>query len=371
MRAFASTALRTPPGRGPARTTLAGAALLGTALALAAPASAAASTGDDVLDALDRGFAALRAGNHTKARWGLERAAARLDDLTVDAPLVGGPALEEAFASDADKPYRGRPHERVLAEALLAALDIERSRCDLALPALHQAAFFDVKASRADTSDAVLVHALTLRCLVATHAGDADLARARADLRSAAGDRAGDVERAVLADDAALALDGDGPTVRADGENGERALIVPSTHPAPAGVADAVADADAAVIRLGRIGVRASLGGVARTPLSRRAGLVVWSSTAQATTVHGRPFEELLRSRSAFRSQSIRDGTGMVQKSLSTVTAAPLDARHLLAGAIWAGAGAGLTAAGAATDARADVRSVDGLFERVVLVPPK
>ena len=111
-------------------------------LLYALAAGAVDEPADTVLNELDYGFYALRLGQHAKARALLGKAVATFNDLALD-----GSALERAFASDVHKPYRGRPHERVFASAVLAALDMERGRCDLALPTLRNAAFLDVKAA--------------------------------------------------------------------------------------------------------------------------------------------------------------------------------------------------------------------------------
>ena len=344
-----------------------------TAIAMALPGCAHADAmggGDDardaVLDDLSDAFADLRSADHDGAHRSLARATAQFDDLHLD-----GGALEEALMSDADKPYRGRPFERVLAEVTLAALDIERGRCDLALPTLLQAAFLDAKANPKDASDAVVVHALTLRCLVHTKASDGDVVRARDALRTAVGatggsaDVADEVEALALRDDAALAFDGTGPSVRLDGDAGERAVIVPSTAPAPAQVLAAAVPDDAVIVRLGDATTP-----VAATPARADAfapgrGLVVWSSTAHATSVHGRPFTEVLQQRAAFRAQSLAKGRARIRAASMTTRR---DAGSALAAAYLASSGATLTALAAATDARADDRCVEGLFERIVLV---
>lgn len=327
--------------------------------------------GDPTLDALEQAFLALRDGDHDDARAWLEDATAAFDDLALE-----GTTLEKAFAADASKPYRGRPHERVLASVVLAALDIERGRCDLALPSLKNAAWLDARSDPQDTTDVALVHVLSLRCLKQLNAAAVDVERARDDLRRAlavAGSpgRAFELEALAVAPDLALAFDGEGPEVRTAGDAGERAIFVPasSTAASPTGrVEEARVPAGAVILQLG----------------TRRAvaatGLAVWSSTYQATTVQGRPFEEVLRERAAFRRRSLNEGSRLVHEGLRGVTTAVDRGRSapgadrqttlaaVLSGGAVATAGMGLAALGAATDARADLRSVTTLFERGVLL---
>lgn len=312
---------------------------------------------DDTLDDLEEAFALLRTGKHAAARKLLEDATAHFDELA----LASTP-LEQALASDASKPYRGRPHERVLASTVLAALDIERGRCDLAIPALRNAAFLDARMRPDEPSDAVLVHTLALRCLA--RAGKSDRDRAREELMRAlavTGDEArlADLETAIAGDVLVLALDGTGPTLVPEGSHGERVRTVPSTSPAAAGVEDVVVRGDDIRIRLGRGRSK----GVTR-------GLAVWSSTQQATTVGGRPYDEVLGRRAQHKTRSLADGQASFTKGATTVTDAARtgSAKGLLAGALFATTGAGLTAMGAATDARADVRYVQSLPERASLL---
>lgn len=327
--------------------------------------------GDPTLDALEQAFLALRAGDHDDARAWLEDATATFDDLALE-----GTTLEKAFAADARKPYRGRPHERVLASVVLAALDIERGRCDLALPSLKNAAWLDARSDPQDTTDVALVHVLTLRCLMQRNAAAGDVERARDDLRRAldiAGSpgRAFELEALAAAPDLALAFDGEGPEIRAAGDAGERAIFVPSsstTTSLTGRVEEAPIAADAVVVQLGD------------RPADATTGLTVWSSTYQATTVQGRPFEEVLRERAAFRRRSLNEGSRLVHEGLRDVTTAvdrgrskPVADRQttlaaILSGGAVATAGMGLAALGAATDARPDLRSVTTLFERGVLL---
>lgn len=317
---------------------------------------------DDTLDDLERAFALLRQGKHGAARRLLEGATARFDDLA----LASTP-LEQALASDASKPYRGRPHERVLAATVLAALDMERGRCDLAIPTLRNAAYLDARTRPDEASDAVLVHALALRCLERSNAGVSDRERARGELKQAlavSGDEArfAELEAVALGDVLVLVLDGAGPTIVADGAHGERARAVPSPTAAPARVATVVIPAREQVVRI-RLGIAASAHKVSQ-------GLVVWSSTQQATTIGGRPYDEVLARRAQQKTKALADGQASLQRGASTVVDASRrrDLKGLVAGALFAASGAGLGAVGAATDARADVRCVRSLFERASLL---
>jgi hypothetical protein len=70
------------------------------------------------------------------------------------------------FSPHGNVPYLGRPHERVLASILLAALDMTDGRCDLALPKLEVTEFLGSRWQAATYgTTAPLVYALMLRCL--------------------------------------------------------------------------------------------------------------------------------------------------------------------------------------------------------------
>lgn len=160
-----------------------------------APYAKATPVGDDVATAamrafpadatwvaLEQGFALLRHAQTdddvTRARDFLERAYTSFEDLRAPENF------NAAFSADADVPYRGRPHERVLAATTLALLDISRGRCDIAIPTLRSAEFLDVRWQKlAFGTDASIVYALALRCLVQSNGRPEDIARARAGLR--------------------------------------------------------------------------------------------------------------------------------------------------------------------------------------------
>ncbi|MEM7403375.1 MAG: hypothetical protein AAF310_05145 [Myxococcota bacterium] len=73
--------------------------------------------------------------------------------------------FSEMFSSDIDKPYRGRPYERVMSTVMLALLDMLQHRPDMALPALADAEFLSARwKSFAFGTDSPLIYALMLRC---------------------------------------------------------------------------------------------------------------------------------------------------------------------------------------------------------------
>ncbi len=308
----------------------------------------AAATTDPTLFDVERAFQLLHdPKQHARARAALVRATARFDDQSLD-----GSDLEKAFASDVHKPWRGRPHERVLAHVVLAALEMERGRCDLALPSLKSAAFYDAKANAGDDTDAVVVHALTLRCL--RELGDAADDAAAQD---AAKHLADDVKAIVLDPQARLVLEGRGPTVERRGAQGEDVVVV--ARSANDGVNDDKDDEDdePAVIRLG---MRA-----ARGAFDLRGGVVVWDSLQQATTVSGRPFSKVLAERARFKSNN----QSAAQQNLAA-SQSQLRGGDVVKAAGNFGFGAGFAALAAATDARADDRCVDALPGTLRLVAP-
>ncbi|MDP2340681.1 MAG: hypothetical protein Q8O67_06975 [Deltaproteobacteria bacterium] len=291
---------------------------------------------DPVLRDLEGAFVALEGAHprgHALARRLLVRATAVFEDTQLD-----GSDVEKAFASDRKKPYRGRPHERVLAHVVLAALEMERGRCDLALPSLKSAAFFDLKSKVGEDSDAVVVHALLLRCLIALKGTDAEIQAAR----DAVDD---DVAAAVLRPGALLVLRGRGPRFAARGSRGETVVAEPRDDD----------DGAAIVIGLGRSAHKRS-----------RVEIAVWSSFEQATSIRGRPFDKVLAERARFASSTSSSG----QRNLDDGGRRLVQARSradVVAGGLFAVAGAGMLSMASLTDARADDRFVDALPGRAAL----
>ena len=86
--------------------------------------------------------------------------------------------FNQVFSSDVDKPYRGRPHERVLTTVMLALLDMLHNRPEMALPALVDAEFLSARwKTFAFGTDAPLVYALMLRCQQQLQAPEQDKKR--------------------------------------------------------------------------------------------------------------------------------------------------------------------------------------------------
>lgn len=315
---------------------------------------------DDTLHDLERAFALIRKGKgkHAAARKLLERAVQRFDDLAMESTPI-----EIAFESDARKPYRGRPHERVLAAAVLAALDIERDRCDLAIPTLRNAAWLDARARPSDPSDAVLVHALALRCMERANMSASDKARVSDDLMAALKvtkeeKRFNEIVVLATRDSLVLELAGTGPTVVPEGAYGERVRVVAGA--------------------LGGEPVRIKLG---RSKAKKRddsdvrdVRALVWSSTTQATTVSGRPYDEVLAKRAQKKSAHDADASAQWSRArehgAGAVRGGKVDPKQALAGALFATTSVAFASLANATDARADARYVHALFETATLASP-
>lgn len=91
--------------------------------------------------------------------------------------------FSEAFSADADTPYRGRPHERVLTAMMLGIMDMSRGRYDMALPSLKNAEFLDARWQPMPYgSDAPMVYALMVRSLKMIGASAQDRERAHQGL---------------------------------------------------------------------------------------------------------------------------------------------------------------------------------------------
>jgi hypothetical protein len=335
------------------------------ALLLAVSCSVAAHAGDAVLFDVDEAFALLGSDSaraHAQARARLERAARAFDDLSPDED-----PLRAAFLGDRTKPWRGRTFERVLSLVTLAALDIERHRCDLALPALKTAALHDARVDVEHKSDAVVVHALLLRCLAdgdehTARGTDDEIASARRMLKDVVGNaaEARRIERFACDPAARLVFMGFGPSFHADGAHGEHLTVRPGDE----------GDGVAAVIALGPRAQRNDL------DLDLAGAAVVWSSNAQATTTRGRPWERVLAERAAAKDALTARGSARVAQGLapssssSSSSSSSHGARAWLGRGLAAVGGAGLLATAAVLDARADDRSVPHLPGRALLVAP-
>jgi hypothetical protein len=107
-------------------------------------------------------------------------------------------------------------------------------------------------------------------------------------------------------------------------------------------------------------------------------GIALWSSWQQATTVDGRPFDEVLAKRAALKDSSERQGRRLADTSMASLKTAletapkNTSARNgaLVNAGVHGVAGVAALALSGAVDARADDRAVDALFERVVLARP-
>ena len=135
---------------------------------------------DASLLAMEQGFAILREeGLHDDAA--LQTARSFLETAFYDFQNLQEPEnLNLAFTPDAEVPYKGRPHERVLTATTLALLDILKGRCDLALPTLRAAEFLDARWQPFPYgTDAPLVYTLMNYCSQKNLAADSDRQRAR------------------------------------------------------------------------------------------------------------------------------------------------------------------------------------------------
>jgi hypothetical protein len=142
----------------------------------------AAEPRDATLVELEQAFALLRRATSdddvARARSHLEQAFTSFEDLR------DPENMSVAFTVDRNTPYRGRPHERVLAATTLALTDAINGRCDLALPTLKAAEFLDVRWQRlAFGTDAAAVYALSVYCLAEANGRPEDVRRAEEGLR--------------------------------------------------------------------------------------------------------------------------------------------------------------------------------------------
>ena len=135
---------------------------------------------DASLLAMEEGFALLRSeGTHDSTLQ--KKAHGFLEKAFYDFQSLQDPEnLNLAFTADAEVPYKGRPHERVLTATTLALLDALEGRCDLALPTLRAAEFLDARWQPFPYgTDAPSVYALMLYCAQQTTVAASDLQHAR------------------------------------------------------------------------------------------------------------------------------------------------------------------------------------------------
>jgi hypothetical protein len=222
------------------------------ALLLAGCATTAGQADNRVEVLLEDAVASLAKGDEAAAREKLSAAHEAMGDLE------SAGFFDPLFRADADKPFRGAPHERVLASSLLALLDARAGRCDLAIPAAHDALREDARWSRDKVADTALPAVIGRRCAEAL-GRDEEVARFDADL-------ARDPRAAQLARARGYVL------VTPDGE--ERVL----------GASD---------------GVR----------------LEVWSTAEQRKRTRGRAFDEILGARGTTKSALARTGRTLSEGS--------------------------------------------------------
>ncbi|MEM7494674.1 MAG: hypothetical protein AAF471_00710 [Myxococcota bacterium] len=135
---------------------------------------------DAVWLAMLQGFALLRQPTvhqprtRAQARALLEQAVASFEDLR------DPDNFSVAFTSDADKPYRGRPHERVLTAITLALLDMAKGRHDMALATLRNGEFLSARWQRTAVGTTTpIIYALMLRCQHVLGSSRADIEQTR------------------------------------------------------------------------------------------------------------------------------------------------------------------------------------------------
>lgn len=93
--------------------------------------------------------------------------------------MVGPDNFSLAFSVDEDKPFRGRPYERMFAATMAGVFLMADNNCGQALPYLKNAEFLDARFQKMPFgTDAPLIYALRYRCLLERHAAKGDIAHA-------------------------------------------------------------------------------------------------------------------------------------------------------------------------------------------------
>jgi hypothetical protein len=322
---------------------------LGAVLSLSSSPSSSTSprlSDDPVLRDVEQAFGILRAnrpGAAGRARAHLTRVAAVLDDLDPTRSDVA-----RVVAGDGAAPWRGLPHERVLALLTLAALDVDAGRCDLALPTLknaehHQAraalaAGVTVAAAADANADLVLADVLRLRC---AHQDGADAAidANHAAIRNAVLARPGGARLASAAIGKTLDLvfRGHTPTIEATGANGEQAVL---RHHDDSTVAF--------VIRLGSSARRG------RAVAEPKNAAIVWDAQTQARGPG--PASSIRRQEKARNKQALGNQSTTWASQGSQAAVGARTSRDLLGAALLLSASAGAAASNAVVDAAVDTR---------------
>lgn len=88
--------------------------------------------------------------------------------------------FSKAFFVDENKPFRGRPHERMFSALMAGIFYMAKGNCDMARPYFKNAEFLDAREQKLPFgTDAPLVYALSLRCLLEKNAAIDDIKRAK------------------------------------------------------------------------------------------------------------------------------------------------------------------------------------------------
>lgn len=127
----------------------------------------AASPKDAVFADLLQAYALLRSGSIEDPK--VRQEVRNLLETSVNSfEYMADPVnANKAFFADEDKDFRGRPHERMAASAMMGVLLMGENKCAQAMPYLRNAEFLDARFQKMPFgTDAPLVYALMYRCLV-------------------------------------------------------------------------------------------------------------------------------------------------------------------------------------------------------------
>jgi hypothetical protein len=134
---------------------------------------------DAVFADLLQAFALMRSGKIEDLKTRKEITSLLSGAVSSFEDMKGPVNISKAFSVDEEKEFRGGPHERMFASAMMGVFLMADNKCDQALPYLRNAEFLDARFQKMPFgTDAPLIYALMYRCLNQQGSDAAEIKRA-------------------------------------------------------------------------------------------------------------------------------------------------------------------------------------------------